>query len=145
MSFATDPFIPIIASTLSAASATDSLGWTVVQQNSPNRKEWNNVPLVIVCPSPKNQVSYICFGKTKTVNAYDCFLVTTADLASNFNNTANNFYQIILKNFMPQITSMAVAGAYQSRVIPRFDYDRTVFPTGWVSSCVQIDVFNVNQ
>ena len=39
---------------------------------------------------------------------------------------------------------MTNAGAYMSRVTPKYDYDRTAFPVGWSSTAVMISVYNVN-
>ena len=101
MAVFTDPFIDVIATELSNISTTNSLGWNVVKQNSPSRREWNVVPLVIVTPSPKTNVKYLGFGKVTRVFNYDCYLLVTGDLASNFNNTATNFYEQIEATFMP--------------------------------------------
>ena len=134
-----------MANLLEAYSATNSLGWTVVQQDSPNRKVWDNVPLVIVTPSPKAQVAYISFVTTKTVNSYDCYLIDTGDLASNFDDKAQQFFTACLSNFMPQDASMGTAGAYMSRIVPKYDYDRALFPKGYSSTCINVNVYNVNQ
>ncbi len=145
MSLIADPFVPVIVNLLTTYSGANGLGWTVIAQNSPNRKEWNDVPLVLVTPSPKSKVDYICFGKTKTVNEYDLYLIETGDLASNFTNNANNFYQVSLSLFMPQVSAMTNAGAYMTRVMPKYDYDRQAYPKGYISSCVNLNVYNVNQ
>lgn len=135
-----DPFIGVIKTTLEA------LGYAnVINQNSPSWREWDTNPVVLVCPSPKNSVDYISFGLTKTIQSYDCYFLFTANLASDFNNSADDFYQGILSQFMPQNVSMLAAGAYMSRVKPKYDYDRSIYPLGWNSTCVTIDVFTVNQ
>jgi len=146
MSFYTDPFLPAIVTDLQNWSDTNSLNWTVVGQDSPNRKEWNPVPMVIVCPSIKQNVNFIGFCSTRTVNGYDCYLVATGNLASNFDNLANNFFTVMLNLFMPPgIVPLSNEGAYMTKVVPKYDYDRSAFPRGWSSTCVSLNVFNVNQ
>jgi len=47
----------------------------------------------------------------------------------------------VINMFMPQPTSMSNANSWQCRVIPKQDYDRTLFPDGYISSATELVVF----
>jgi hypothetical protein len=139
-----DPFIGVMTTLIGNFSIANSLGWTVIAQNSPNRKEWNNPPLCIVTPAPKHDVKYLAGGQPRTISAYDVFLLDTQNLASNFDNSGQYLFDCCMRNFMPANTAILAAGAYMSRVVPKYDFDRTVFPKGWSSSCVTVEVYYMN-
>lgn len=139
-----DLFMPTIVQTLQDASNTYSLNWTVVAQSSPNRKEWDTLPMVIVCPSQKTQVYYKAFGITNTVSGYDVYLVNSGNLDSTNYNTSSQLFDVIMSEFMPQNAAMYTAGAWQTRVRPQFDFDRLSFPKGYSVSCVELNVYWIN-
>jgi hypothetical protein len=80
-------------------------------------------------------------GIVQTIYRYDCFLVSTADLSSNFDGVAQSFYATCVSNFMVPTSPLLIAGVIMPKVKPKYDYFSGSFPKGWVSTCVQIEVY----
>src|SRR6266404_5135131 len=123
-----DEFINAIESELNTYSTDNDLGWTVIKQNSPNRKQYNQTPLVTISPSKKDNVKVNTFCTLNIESSYDVFLVNQGDLASNYEDDADQFQNAIIDIFMPQPQSMTDAGSWQNRVSPKYDFNRSLYP-----------------
>jgi len=140
-----DQFSPILAAQVLAYSTQNNLGWNIYEQATPARREWNTLPMVIVCPYSKNDVRIGAFQYLNIHSQYQIFYVSDNALDNTQSPVVDAFIKAMIANFMPASASQRAAGAWQSRVIPSFDYDRSLFPKGYTVSCVEVDIDWVSQ
>lgn len=119
---------------------TRAYGWTVVGQNSPARREWDETPLVIVTPQGADQINMIAFGSVGVRSSYDVFLVNQGGLANDFTDFADNFLSALIDIFIPTSQVMKDAGAYLTNIKNKYGYDRTAFPQSYIVSCCTVEV-----
>lgn len=135
-----DIFIDQITAELQAMSDANGFGWTAVAQASPARKEWNTLPMVIVAPDNKSPVVWHAFGHKNVVSSYSAYLVSTNEMVNVPSNIHDLFVRGCIGQFMPPSDAMRNGGAWEIRVEPQTDYDRTAFPKQYIVSLVSISV-----
>ncbi len=134
-------FIDSIMTEIDMYSLDKGYNWNIVQQSSPARKEWNDLPMVIICPQNEVDVKFMAFCGKSITNKYNLFLVSSgAGLVNVPNEQHENFMNSMVDLFMPMPTSIAIEGAWQSRVVPRYNFDRSMFPNAYIVTMVELNV-----
>lgn len=98
------------------------------------------MPCVLICPYSKDDVSYIAFRQKNVVSQYQIFLVFDNAMVNSQSQTVNDFIVAMIDLFEPMNAAQRTAGAWDSKVEPSYDYDRSLFPVGYTVSCVQVNI-----
>lgn len=138
-----DNVIVAIKSVIDNINSTGSYGWSVQTQSSPNRKEWDTLPVVKIVPSGKTDLKWIAFCNRRIENRYQVILIDNQTLDNSFSDTANNFEVELIRNFDRTPPALTSVGAYMTRVAPSYSYDRNLFAIGYRSTCVEIKVSTI--
>ncbi len=137
-------FEPTIKSDIDAYSAARALGWSSYIQSSPMMNEWNIPPAVLICPTGREDIDFISFGCKRVVNNYNIFLVTINDGQNQYEPVHSQFVDACVGLFMPGYSLLA-AGCYQNRVYNNYDFDRLLFPSNSLVTCMTVSckyIFN---
>lgn len=131
-----DQFVGPIATILTG------LGYSVSTQSVPERDEWNNLPLTILCPSGKNKYYCIYFGIRNVQSSYEIYYVSENSLDNTLDPNHDQFMKDCMSNFMPIPATLGEsgAGAWQMTAAPEYDFDRDLFPEGYAVSCVKVSL-----
>lgn len=127
-----------------------ALGYTCEIQASPARKEFQDTPLVLLCPgiaSPLD-VQQLSFCSLNQTRRYDLYLVAQQNFDVTDSGSNVDLYQSLLTALLPKqgngqrtITAgLAILGAWDLRVYPKLNYDRRLFPVGYSVTAVAVEI-----
>lgn len=129
-----DQFLTPIVSEL-----TD-LGYTnVVIQGDPQKREWHELPMVVVAPD-RHLSNWHAFNHINMTNIYELYYVDSTDGINVVNTSANDFIVNMVNRFHGNAAALEGAGSWNCIVEPAYDVDRTVFDHQYFVSVVRLYV-----